>query len=65
MGSKLAEVELLIYFCTKLNDSGIPFEKNQVILNMYNTQIKKVQVLLKSLHEDLQYDFLKELKRLR
>jgi hypothetical protein len=64
MGSKQAEAELRIYFCIKLKDSGIPFEKNAVINNMYNTQLKKIHTVIKTLHEDLQYDYLKELQGL-
>ncbi len=65
MGSRQAEVELLIYFFRTLNQSGIPIEKNPVILNMYNHQAKKIQELIKSLHEDLQHDYLKELEFLK
>ena len=45
MGSKQAEVELLIHFCTKLNESGIPIRKNTVISNMYDTQVKRYYII--------------------
>ena len=64
-GSRQAEVEWLIYFCKRINDLGIPFEKNQVLLNMYNSQIKKIQTAIGTLHEDLQYDYLRELAKVQ
>jgi hypothetical protein len=63
-GSKQTEIELRLYFCKKLKTSGIPFHKNKVISNLYASQIKKINSVLATLHEDLQYDYLKELKPL-
>lgn len=56
-GNKQTEVELLIYFCRKLKDSGIPFDKNPVLLQLYRNQLKKIGKALDTLHEDLQYDY--------
>lgn len=61
-GVKEVEIELRLYFCRALKDSGIPITKNPVINNLYFTQINKTRTLIDTLHEDLQYDFLKELK---
>ncbi len=61
-GNKQTEIELRIYFCKKLKASGIPFHRNTVINNIYNSQLKKINSVLTTLHEDLQYDYLKELK---
>jgi hypothetical protein len=55
------ELELRLYFCTTLKKSGIPINQNPVIKNLYNTQIKKVEQLIESLHEDLQYEFKKKM----
>jgi len=63
-GSKPTEVELRIYFCSQLKDSGIPIKKNAVINNLYQSQLKKIDTVLKTLHEDLQYDYRKELDEL-
>lgn len=63
-GNKQTEIVLRIYFCTALKDSGIPFSRNTVINNLYNGQLKKINILLSSLHEDLQYDYRKELEHL-
>lgn len=56
-GSKIAEVELLIHFCTLLKDSGINLTKSTVMLNLYQGQLKKVQAALKGLHDEEAYDY--------
>ncbi|HLK31124.1 MAG TPA: hypothetical protein VKT28_21270 [Puia sp.] len=63
-GSKTVETELLIHFCSLLNETGIPYHKSTALLNLYNAQIKKINAAIKALHEDLQYDYLKEAKKL-
>jgi hypothetical protein len=63
-GSKQTEVELRIYFCVQLKESGIPIKRNAVISNLYHSQIKKIHTVLATLHEDLQYDYQKELDEL-
>jgi hypothetical protein len=65
MGSKQAEVELLLYFCTKLSESDIPIHRNKVIGNIYDNEKKKVLKVIETLHEDLQYDYLKEYNLLK
>lgn len=64
IGSKEAEVELLLYYCTTLNESGIPFRKSPVLVNVYNTQLKKIGKTVATLHEDLQYDYNRQLEDL-
>ena len=64
MGSKQAEVQILIYFCRKLRGSKITFQKTKVLLNLYLQQIKKTNAALATLHEDLQYDFKQQLAEL-
>ncbi len=63
-GSKQVEVVLLMYFCTKMNESGIPFQKSTVLLNIYEAQLKKIRSALEKLHEDLQYDYSRGLPEL-
>ncbi len=62
--SKQTEVELRLYFCTSLKKSGITLY-NTIISNIYQGQLKKVHAVLDTLHEDLQYDYRKELERLK
>ena len=63
-GNKQTEIEVRIYFCSKLKKSGIPFKRNTIISNMYDSQLKKINTIIATLHEDLQYDYLKQLKPL-
>lgn len=63
-GNKQTEVELLLYFCTKLNASGIKFRSNITLTTLYNRQLLKIGKAITQLHEDLQYDFMQELKPL-
>lgn len=63
-GSAETEVKLLLHFCTTLKNSGIPVEKNQVITNMYQNQLRKIAKSIATMHEDLQYEYVKELEQL-
>ncbi len=63
-GTKQAEAELLIYFCTVLKNSGIPFQKSTALNNLYLAQVKKASKAIDSMHEDLQYDYKKELSKI-
>jgi len=62
--SKQSEIQLLIYYCSKIKESGIPLDKSVKITNLYQTQLKKINKSLSTLHEDIQYDYLKEAERL-
>jgi len=64
-GSRQTEVDLRLYFCQVLNESGIPVYHNTVINNLYQSQLKKIEAVIETLHEDLQYDYRKELKDLK
>ncbi len=64
VSDKALAAELMIYFCTKLKYSGIPYYKSQLIVNLYEQQIKKINTLINSLHEDLQQDYLIDLEKI-
>ena len=64
-GSAETEAELLLFFCTTLKNSGIPIEKNPVIKNMYQNQLKKTAKTIAAMHEDLQYEYAKQLAGLQ
>ena len=57
--SKQVEAELLIYFCNTIQQLNIPVQKSAALTNLYNGQVKKINVAIQSLHEDLQYDYRK------
>jgi hypothetical protein len=63
-GSKIAEIQLLLYYCSKLKQSGIPFRKSAAISNLYQLQLRKIKKTVSGLHEDLQYDYRKEVESL-
>jgi hypothetical protein len=57
-------VALLIYFCQKMKESGIRIQKMPVLQNLYLQQVKKINTALTQLHEDLQYDYQRDLEGL-
>ena len=61
--SKQVEAELLIHFCNCIITNSIPIEKSRQLINLYDTQLKKIDEALSSLHPDLQYDLKKQLKK--
>jgi hypothetical protein len=63
-GSKKTEVELLIYFCQKTRSEKIPIKNSTVLNNIYQRQILKIKSAMKTLHEDLQFDYSREISAL-
>ena len=61
---KQTEVELLIYFCTKMKKSSPPIDRSTALMNIYTRLIDTVIKKLPLLHEDLQYDYRLELNEL-
>jgi hypothetical protein len=61
---KETEVELMIYFCTKLKQFKPSIQRNTALKNLYDNQIETIKKKILSLHEDLQYDYGKELEDL-
>jgi uncharacterized membrane protein len=63
-GLAIVEIELLIYFCESMKELNISIDKNPVLNNIYQNQLKNINKALKGLHEDLQYDYLRAVKKL-
>ncbi|HCE58782.1 MAG TPA: hypothetical protein DER09_13385 [Prolixibacteraceae bacterium] len=63
-GTAKVEIELLIYFCQKMKADGFHRYHNTVIRNIYLRQRTKIEKVLQSLHEDLQYDYQEALEEL-
>ena len=63
-GLPTVEIELLIYFCTAMKELKVSINENQVLTNIYQNQVKKINKAIAGLHEDLQYDYLVELNKL-
>ncbi|MGB0862285.1 MAG: hypothetical protein ACPGXZ_05170, partial [Saprospiraceae bacterium] len=58
------QVELLIYFCQKLNEFKPSFKRNTILSNLYYRQINIIKKTVLKLHEDLQFDYGEELNEL-
>jgi hypothetical protein len=61
---KETEVELLVYFCSKLRKFNPSIKKNTGLENFYNKQIEAIRKKITLLHEDLQFDYGTELNAL-
>jgi hypothetical protein len=55
--SNVVQSDLLIYFCQSLKQRVNYINRNPVIFNMYNNQLKKIDKAVASMHEDLQFDY--------
>ena len=63
-GIKQTELELRLYFCAKVREAGVPLRSSTVLYNMNEQQLKKINILLSQLPEDLQFDYLSEIAAL-
>jgi hypothetical protein len=64
-GSKQVEAAVLIHYCRQWKQSGLPMDKAPVLINLYQQQLKKIAAAIATLHEDLQYDYQRELEALK
>jgi hypothetical protein len=62
--SKVVEIELLIYFCRKMKEIKYVASIRDALQPIFDVQIKKIEKHLPVLHEDLQYDYRRELEKL-
>jgi hypothetical protein len=62
--NKETELELLIYFCHKLNDFEPSIHRNKKVATLYLRLIEVCKKKTSLLHEDLQYDYFRELENL-
>ena len=58
------EIELLFYFCKKLNYFSPSIKHSKALNNIYLRNLETIEKKLPLLHEDLQYDYSLELKKL-
>lgn len=64
-GSPTTTADILLFFCRTLKDSGVPIHKSTAMVNLFEAQLKKIEKTIAGMHEDLQYDYLKEVAELR
>ena len=57
-------IVVLLYVCHQMKFIGIPMQNSTAIQNIYLGLIKKIKSLIVTLHDDLQYDFNRELDKL-
>ena len=62
-GSKVAEIELLLYFCFRIKRSGMRLD-TPALENLIMQQLKKIKKAIETQHEDLQYEYLREFEKL-
>jgi hypothetical protein len=63
-GNKQTEAEVLIHYCKELKASGFRIHHYLDISKLYDRQLEKIRKAISSLHEDLQYDYLREMEEL-
>lgn len=57
----VTEVEILIYVCKKMKSLPMEWESSAVMRNMYQNLLKKIKKSMAPLHEELQYDFIRQM----
>lgn len=62
--TKETQVELLIYFCSKLKAMHPSITKNVQLVNLYKREIEAIKKAIGTLHEDLQQDYSYEVNAL-
>jgi hypothetical protein len=60
-GVKQTELDVRIFFCTKMKDANVPRPPGSVLFNLYQQQLKKINSALEKLHEDIQGDYQREI----
>ncbi len=61
-GLPTTEVELLLHVAEKIADLHLPLHRNVALHNIFLGVIKKINKAVEGLHEDLQYDYLRQLE---
>lgn len=64
-GSKTAETEILLHYLTSFRGLNLPWQRSTALVNLYTSQVKKIDAAINTMHEDLQYDYRRELERLK
>ena len=62
VGSAEVEAALLIHFCNCFHQYQIPVKKSKQLENIYEGQLKKIELALGKIHPDLQYDLRQSLQ---
>ncbi len=60
--NKSTEASIVIYLIRSINELPLHKEESVALTNIYTSLVKKANTIISTFHEDLQYDFQKELK---
>lgn len=63
-GIDTTEITLLIYVCRCIQESGLKLNNSVALKNIYLSILKKINTKISGMHEDLQYDYNKEIQTL-
>ena len=61
---KTTSVDVLISLCKQLRKQAKTYRESVAIQKIYSSHVKKVKTIISTLHEDLQFDYEKELEDL-
>lgn len=62
--TKESEVEMLLHFCYLVKTSGLRYRSYKALSGLYDQQLKKLNTLVEQVHEDLRFDYKKQLEQL-
>ena len=63
-GDPVVQTEVLLHYAQLLNALDLGWRKSTQLMNLYKGVLRKIELSVGSLHEDLQYDYLKSFERL-
>lgn len=58
------EAEILLYIAEMILSLGLNMKKNTALENIYLSVVKKIRKVAGAMHEDLQYDYLRQLDKI-
>ncbi len=64
-GMPTTYIELLIHFCKQMNALSLDWTDSKVMVNLYESQLKKIDKFLLDIHEDLRYDYTEAIENLK
>jgi hypothetical protein len=63
-GDDVVGTEVLLHYAQLLNGLDLAWRRSTLLMNLYKGVLKKIEAAIDSLHEDLQYEYLKTLRTL-
>ncbi len=64
-GKPETELELLLFFCTCMQNTAINWKQSKVLLNIYQRVLARIEKSYTLLHEDLQFEYRQSLDSLK